>query len=322
MEKELISIVVPVYCEEENIIEFHNQLLNAIGGRDYDYEIIFVNDGSSDNSLEILKNLTAKDSAIKVINFSKNSGSYAAIEAGFTWSKGDAVAAISCDLQDPPSLIDQFVSKWRGGNDIVWGVRSGREDPIFKRIFAKYFYWMFRKIAFPDFPTDGMDCGLFDRRIIDYYLKLEDKHTIPFVTIYSMGFKQFRVPYHRKKRKLGVSGWPFWKRVKYAIDVSIGFSYFPIRLITAFGLFCALMGFLYAAIIIGLKIFFGIGGPGWSSLAVLILFIGGIQMIFLGILAEYIWRISDKVKNIPAYYIMEKFGFEEQSKDQRKKDKA
>ena len=314
--KDLISVVVPVYSEEPNIPVFYQEICKITDGKDFDIELVFVNDGSTDNSLQILQDLHNKDQRVKIINFSRNFGSYAAIEAGFAYSKGDAVMAISVDLQDPPSLITKFVAEWRKGNDIVWGVRAKRDDPYFKALFAKLFYWGIRKFVFKDFPDDGMDTGLFDRRIIKQYLRCQDRNSIPFFTIYSMGYNQARIPYKREKRKAGESGWPFWKRVKCAIDILVGFSYFPLRMITAVGLICAGLGLLYGIIIICLKIFAGIGASGWASLAVFILFIGGLQMFSIGIIAEYIWRMSDRVKNKPVYFVMDEVGFaEDQAKN-------
>jgi polyisoprenyl-phosphate glycosyltransferase len=312
--RDLITVVVPVYSEESNIPIFYEEICKATNNSDYDIEIIFVNDGSTDKSLAILQELHNKDSRIKVINFSRNFGSYAAIEAGFYYSKGDAVMAISADLQDPPSLITKFVKKWREGSDIVWGVRAERKDPFFKALFAKLFYWGIRKFIFDNFPDDGMDTGLFDRRIIEQYLRCQDRNSIPFFTIYSMGYEQSRVPYVREKRFSGESGWPFWKRVKCAIDILVGFSYFPLRMITAIGLICAGMGLSYGVIVVFLKIFAGVGASGWASLAVFVLFIGGLQMFSLGIIAEYIWRMSDRVKNKPIYFIKDEIGFDEKQK--------
>lgn len=306
--KKLISVVVPVYSEEGNLPVFYDKICEATKDKDYDIELIFVNDGSKDKSLEVLCELHKKDRRVKVLNLSRNSGSYAAIEAGFTYAKGNAVMAISADLQDPPAIINDFYQEWLNGYDIIWGVRDGREDPFFKSLFARIFYEIVRITAFPDFPKDGMDIGLFDRRIIDLYLGCKDRNSIPFFTIYSMGFRQKRIPYKRQKRLAGESGWPFWKRVKCAIDIAIGFSYVPIRFFTVLGLISALLAFLYAIIVICIKIFTSKAMGGWSSTVFLILFFGGLQMCFIGIVAEYIWRIYDRVKNKPVYFIMDEIG--------------
>lgn len=301
----LISIVVPVFNEEENLPRFYEEMTKSVEGADFDIDIIFVNDGSKDRSMEVLRGLHASDSRVKVLNLSRNFGSYGAIEAGLSFARGDAIMCISADLQDPPEIINKFVPLWRSGHEIVWGTRAGRDDPFFKALYARIFYWFVRKAAFSDFPEDGMDIGLFDRVVVDHYLQIGDRNSIPFFTIYSLGFRQARVPYRRGERYKGVSGWPFWKRVKCAIDIAVNFSYLPIRFITGAGTVCATFAFLYGLIIIGLKLFSQATVSGWSSLAVLILFIGGIQMVFMGIIAEYLWRTNDRVKNRPVYLVMD-----------------
>ncbi len=307
MKKNLISVVIPVYNEEENLPIFYERLTEAIKDKNYTTEIIFVNDGSYDNSWKIIQELAKKDNRVKGYNLSRNSGSYAAIECGFNHAQGNAVMSICADLQDPPEIINKFVPEWEKGNHIIWGTRDGRDDPFFKTIFANLFYSIIRKIAFPSFPKGGMDIGLFDRNIIEKYLTFKDRNSIPFFTIFSMGFKQVCIPYRREKRLHGESGWPFWKRIKCAIDIAIGFSYIPIRIITTVGILCAFIAFLYGGTIIASKLF-GIANfasEGWSSLAVLILFVGGIQMVFMGIIAEYLWRTNDRVKNFPVYMVMD-----------------
>lgn len=300
----LISIVVPVFNEQENLKQFYEQLTNAVQRSSYNIELLLVDDGSIDRSWEIIQVLAHMDDRVKGIGLSKNSGSYAAIEAGFTYAQGDAIMCISADLQDPPAIINKFLPLWKDGYDVVWGVRDGRDDPFFKSLLARLFYWLIRKTTFSDFPNDGMDIGLFDRRIIDAYLKIQDRNSIPFFTIYSMGFRQARVPYHRKKRIAGESGWPFWKRIKCAIDVIVSFSYVPIRLIAVVGMISSGLSFLYGLLILGLRLFKNSSMSGWSSLAALIVFIGGIQMVFLSIIAEYLWRTNDRVNNRPVFFVM------------------
>lgn len=304
--RKLISVVVPCFNEELNLINFYKALTDTADNQPYDIEIILVNDGSKDETYEVIKQLNFQDPRVRGINFSRNFGSYAAIEAGMRIAKGDAIMCISADLQDPPSIIEKFVPLWEDGNHIVWGVRAGRDDPFFKNLFALLFYRFVRLAAFPDFPKEGMDIGLFDRTVIDEYLKIGERNSIPFFTIYSLGYKQAQVPYRRAERVAGESGWPFWKRVKCAIDIAVQFSYVPIRLITGMGFAFAGIAFVYAIVILCLKLFSNATSTGWSSLAVLILFIGGIQMIFLGVLAEYLWRTNDRVKNRPSYLIMER----------------
>ncbi|NBO17829.1 MAG: glycosyltransferase [Proteobacteria bacterium] len=305
MGRPLISVVVPVYNEEANIANFYDRMCAAVKNQPYDMELIMVNDGSRDRSFALLKELAEKDGRVVAVNLSRNFGSYAAINCGWGMAKGDAIMSISADLQDPPEIINEFVPEWQAGNQVVWGVRDGREDPFFKSLFARLFYVVLRKTALPDFPKDGMDIGLFDKNVVKEYLEHREKHGIPFVTIYTMGFRQVRIPYQRKARVAGESGWPLWKRIKFAIDVLVDHSYVPIRMMTLVGAGVAMMALGYGVLLILLKLFFGHGGDGWTSLATLIVFMGGLQMLFLGIIAEYLWRISSDVKRRPAFYVMD-----------------
>lgn len=301
----LISLVVPTYMEEMNVQAFYNELLKATADVDFDLEVLFMDDGSTDNTFAELSKVAAMDKRIRVLRLSRNFGSYSAITAGFHQARGDAVIAMSIDLQDPPALIPQFVAKWREGFDIVWGVRADRSDPFLKSLYARIFYAIIRRFAFEDFPEDGMDTGLFDRRVIDIYRTLPERNSIPFITIFSLGFRQFRIPYARMARRAGVSKWPFWKRVKAAIDVLVNFSYAPIRLISLFGLGSSAFAFLLMVIVILNRLLFNIGAPGWPSTIVVVLFFGSIQMLMLGIIAEYVWRSSEQARARPRYIIME-----------------
>lgn len=305
MTRPLISVVVPVYNEEPNILHFYERLNSAVSGQDYDVEMVFVNDGSRDKSFELLKGIAEKDPRVVAVNLSRNFGSYAAINCGWKLAKGQAIMSISCDLQDPPEIINEFVPLWKSGHHIVWGVRDGREDYFMKSLLARFFYWVLRKTALPDFPKDGMDIGLFDRKVVELYLEHREKYGIPFVTIYTMGFRQAQVPYLRKARVAGESGWPLMKRIKFAVDVLVDHSYLPIRLMTLAGAGVAMLAMTYGVFLIMIKILFGYGGDGWTSLATLIIFMGGLQMLFLGIIAEYLWRASSDVKRRPAYYVMD-----------------
>jgi dolichol-phosphate mannosyltransferase len=239
MTRPLISIVVPVFNEEENIRNFYTRMAAAVEGQPYDMELIMVNDGSRDRSFELLSALAAEDPRVVAVNLSRNFGSYAAINCGWEMAKGDAIMSISCDLQDPPEIIREFYPLWQAGHHIVWGVRDGREDPFMKSLLAKFFYTVLRKLALPDFPKDGMDIGMFSREVVRQYLEHREKHGIPFVTVYTMGFRQARVPYVRTARLAGESGWPLMKRIKFAIDVIVDHSYTPIRTMTLLGGFVA-----------------------------------------------------------------------------------
>src|SRR6185503_13285127 len=205
----LISVVVPAMNEEENIGPFYQAVGSVLESlSDLDWEIIFVDDGSTDSTVERVLALRESDPRVGVLQLSRNFGSYAAIKAGFDYARGDAVITISADLQDPPELFPSFVKQWRDGSHIVWGVRQKRDDPWTKRVAANLFYRLVRKLALADLPEHGMDCGLFDRQVVDEFRKIKDKNSITFMTIYWMGFRQARIPYDRQNRKFGKSKWP------------------------------------------------------------------------------------------------------------------
>jgi len=304
----LISIVTPVYREAANIERFFERASAAVKDRDFDVEFIFVNDGSPDDSLAILRRLAATDSRVRVISFIRNFGAIAGYTAGARHSSGDAAVLIASDLQDPPELIPQMVERWRQGHDVVWAVRDGRDDPWLKTALAQSFYAVVRLLVFPDYPRGGTDVFLMSRRALDVFHSLPERDSSPFFAVYAYGFPEARIPYRRGPRTAGESGWPFWKRVKNAIDVITSFSYAPLRLISATGFVFAILAFLAGLIIAYRRLVLDLGTEGWPSLAVLILFIGGVQIMFLGILAEYLWRIAEQSRQRPRYIIGERIG--------------
>lgn len=305
----LISIVVPTYDEEGNIDTFYARVSAVLEPLGYDWEMIFVNDGSRDNTIAEILALRERDERVKLVSLSRNFGSYSAITAGFVYARGNAIASISADLQDPPELIAEFVKRWEAGADIVWGVRETRNDPGFKSFYANTFYWIIRRMVWPDFPPGGMDYGLFDRRVIELYNNTPYRNTIPFFAIYDMGFRQEQVLYHRQNRTVGVSKWTFTRRIKAAIDVLLDFSYTPIRIVTLFGYMVSALSIFYALLVIINRLLLGIGGAGWPSSVVIPAFLGGVNLIVLGMLGEYLWRAVEQVRERPRYIIMEQDGF-------------
>jgi len=274
-------------------------------------EIIFVDDGSSDKSFDIISHLSQKDARVKCLRFSRNFGSHAALLAGLRKACGAAAVIISADLQDPPELIRDLVEKWRQGYHTVWAVRESRKDPFAKKLFAATFYRLFRRIALPNYPPSGMDFGLFDRRILDNLKRLHEiNYFIPGLILW-LGFRQAYISYHRRSRHSGRSKWTVRKRTKNAVDAIVSFSYFPIRLISYTGFFVSLLAFLYVVFLVTRKLFFGLGTPGWVSVFVAVLFLGGLQLMMLGILGEYIWRTTDQVRSRPSYILMDQIGFDD-----------
>jgi len=313
---QLLSIVVPVYNEETNIEPFYRQLLGALAEVDMQAEILFVDDGSKDGTHEAIALLAKEDPRVKCLRFSRNFGSHAATTAGLRHARGDAAVFISVDLQDPPELIKAFVERWREGYHVVWGVRESRDDPWSKKTLARLFYALIRRIALPEYPPEGMDFGLLDRQVIDVFNSFEEADRIVPTILVWAGFRQAQIGYHRAARRSGVSKWPLRKRIKSAIDVIVSFSYLPIRFMSYFGMLVSLLGFGYGVFLIGRRLFFGLGEAGWPSVMVTVLFLGGIQLIMLGVLGEYIWRTSAQVRRRPLYIVMERIGFDDKKQGQ------
>jgi polyisoprenyl-phosphate glycosyltransferase len=304
----LISVVVPAMNEEENVGPFYEAVKAVTETLEFEWEIIFVDDGSTDSTVQRALALREKDPRVCVIQLSRNFGSYAALKAGLDYARGDACITISADMQDPPELFRSFTEYWQQGYHVVWGVREQRDDPWSKRVAASLFYRLIRRLALTDLPEHGMDCGLFDRQVVDTFCRIRDKNAITFMTIYWMGFRQARVPYHRQSRKFGTSKWPLGRRLKSALDVITAFSYLPVRVASYTGLAISIIAFVGAVIVLFDKLVLGVGELGWPSLMITILFLGGVQMLMLGMMGEYLWRISSEVRNRPEYIVMNQFG--------------
>jgi len=299
--------------EQDNIQPFYSAVKEVTDSlSDYDWEIIFADDGSTDTTVQRIMSIRENDPRVCILQLSRNFGSYAAIKAGFDYARGDACISISADLQDPPELFRGFTDLWRQGHHIVWGVREQRDDPWSKKVLASIFYRLVRRLALADLPDHGMDCGLFDRRVVDEFRKIRDKNSITFMTIYWMGFRQARIPYHRESRRFGTSKWPLGKRIKSALDVITAFSYLPVRLSSYVGLIISTIAFIGAVIVLFDKLVLGIGEWGWPSLMITMLFLGGVQMLMLGIIGEYLWRINTEVRDRPQYIVMKQVGFDKE----------
>ncbi len=311
--RRLISVVVPAMNEQDNVQPFYEAVKAVTDSLlDFDWEIIFVDDGSTDATVERIMAVRENDPRVCVIQLSRNFGSYAAIKAGFDYARGHACISISADLQDPPELFRSFAALWQEGYHIVWGVREQRDDPWSKKVLASIFYRLVRRLALADLPDHGMDCGLFDRKVVDVFRKIRDKNSITFMTIYWMGFRQARIPYHRESRQFGTSKWPLGKRIKSALDVITAFSYLPVRVSSYLGLIISTVAFVGAVIVLFDKLVLGIGEWGWPSLMITMLFLGGMQMLMLGIIGEYLWRINTEVRDRPQYIVMNQVGLDKE----------
>jgi len=300
-----ISIIIPIYFNEENLPETIPRLLGLKEKlHDYDLELIFVDDGSKDKSLEILLEHKKKyHSIIKIIKLSRNFGSMAAIQAGLKLSSGDCVGVISADLQDEPELFVDMIKHWEKGTKAVFAVRKDRKDSSQSKISSRIYYHLIRKYALPDFPTGGFDFFLIDKQVVNELNKIQEKNTNVMNLLFWLGYDYVTIPYVRQKRKKGKSRWTLSKKIKLVIDSFIGFSYFPIKLLPSLGIIFAIGSFIYGGYIFYQWAVGNVEIEGWTTLIILVSFIGGIQMIMLGILGEYLWRTLDETRKRPHYVI-------------------
>lgn len=309
----MISIVIPLLNEEENIDALYTRLTAASKTWGDDYEILFVDDGSFDNTLPMLVALTKSDPHIRAIELSRNFGHQAAISAGIRHASGDAVVVMDGDLQDPPEELSQFLDKWREGYHVVYAIRTKRKEHFFKRVAYKSFYRLLNLISNIDIPLDSGDFCVMDRKVVNVLNRemLEHARFVRGLRAYA-GFKQVGVEYKRDRRAAGEVKYTFRKLIKLAIDGLLDFSTFPLRLATYLGLFIAIPSFLAGIFFIFHRIFdFKVLGysptdtPGIASLAVGVFFLSGLILVMLGVIGEYIGRIYFEVKKRPFYIINE-----------------
>ena len=306
MSHPVFSIVVPIYNEEEVLPELHRRLKASMDTIGATYELVFVNDGSRDRSLAILQDLAARDAAIKVIDFARNFGHQAAITAGMDLAAGDAVVVIDADLQDPPEVIAKLAEKWREGYEVVYAVREKRQgDSLFKRATAAAFYRLLRRVTSVDIPVDTGDFRLMDRRAIEAFKGLRERHRFVRGLVSWIGFRQTGVSFVRDERFAGVTKYPLRKMLKFAFDGLTSFSFAPLQLAMYSGFVTAFAAFLGILWVVWVKLFTQEALPGWASQIVCTLLLGGIQLISLGIIGEYIGRIYDEVKGRPLYITRE-----------------
>lgn len=305
MNHKLISIVIPMYFEEEVASECYTRLTNVALRNNLNYELIFVNDGSTDNTLQILEELAKKDSHVKIISFSRNFGHQIAVTAGIDKSKGDAVIIIDADLQDPPELIPEMIKLWGEGNDVVYGKRKKRDgERIFKLATAKLFYKFLNKMSSVSIPIDTGDFRLIDRKVVEALKKMPEHNRFLRGMSSWIGFKQIPLEYERKERFAGETKYPLKKMIKFAEDGIFSFSSKPLKVVEHLGfdtILIALIVFMYLLIKVSLGS--SISSIGWISTLTIACFIGGIQLISIGIVGEYIARIYDESKCRPLYIV-------------------
>lgn len=311
-----ISIIVPIYNEEKVLACLYGRIIKVLEHLGLTYEIIFINDGSYDNSLKIIKEFNENNRRVKIISFSRNFGHQIAVIAGLRYASGACVIVTDADLQDPPELIIEMVDKWKQGADVVYGIRRSRKENLIKRICYKIFYRFLSKVSLVNIPLDAGDFCLMSRRVVIEMKKLCEED--PFVRGLRawVGFKQVGIEYDRAAREIGESKYNFKQLTKLAFDGILSFSRVPLSAATFIGFIVssASIGYALAIAVIRLLIALDIISannliPGWATLVCSMMFLVGLQFIFLGILGEYIGRIFMQIKNRPLYIVEEELGF-------------
>jgi len=305
-----VSIVVPMFNEEGNLDYLFGRLEPILEQLQCRYEIICVNDGSTDNTLDKLLQYRKKDSRIKLVNFSRNFGKDTALTAGLHYSRGTAVIPIDSDLQDPPELIKDLLAKWHEGYDVVYAVRRKRYgEPLMKRLMAKLFYKFINLFSETPIPKNTGDFRLMDRRVVEVLNQLPERTRFMKGLFAWVGFKQTGITYDRQPRYLGKTKWNFWKLWNFALDGITLFSTSALKMWSYLGMIISLVSFIYAMFLIIRTLILGRDVPGYASIMVVVLFLGGLQLISLGILGEYLGRVYAEVKKRPLYIVSKSYGF-------------
>ena len=298
-----LSIVIPVYFNAESLDELFDQLILVeaeLLRREILLELIFVDDGSLDDSFNHLINIKRKRPETKLIKLTRNFGAVHAFKCGLKYVTGDCFMVFAADLQNPTSMIIPLVEKWKFGSKFTICVRSGRDDPIFTKIYAKVFYKLLRVIAIKNYPSNGYDIALMDRKFLPYLLE-SSKNAYTHILIYWLGFKPDVIYYHRPKRIYGKSKWTLSKKIKVFIDVMLGFSVVPIRVISIIGFIVSALSFIYGCYITIYVFFNGATVPGFATIVTILTFLLGLIILMLGVIGEYLWRIFDESNLRPEY---------------------
>ena len=303
-----ISLVFPVYNEEQVLPVLYDRVRELLVQLPYEAEVILVNDGSRDGSLELLKRFHAADPRFKVIDFSRNFGHQVAITAGIDFATGDAVILLDADLQDPPELLPQFLQQWEAGYQVVYAVRRKRKEHLFKRMAYATFYRVLQRISNIAMPLDAGDFCLMDRVVVDTLKAMQERNRFVRGLRSWAGFQQIGLEYDRAQRHSGEVKYTMSKLMRLALDGIFAFSYFPLQLASYTGFIISGASFLGILVYLYREIFVGGEPRGFPTLVILILFLGGIQLISLGVIGEYIGRIYDEVKRRPTYVVKQTYG--------------
>ncbi len=298
-----ISIVVPVYYNSDTLELLYDDMKARILDKLGDYEIVFVDDGSGDNSWEIMNSIKAKDKNVVCVKLSRNFGEHAAILAGLSVCTGDCAVTKQADLQEDSTLILDMYESWKRGNKVVLAIRESRDENPVKKFFAGCYYWLVRKTINKDMPQGGCDCYLVDRQVIEVLQRMDEKNSSLTLQVMWVGFKSEKIYFHRKDREVGKSRWTLAKKVKLVIDSMMSFTYFPIRFIATLGLIFSLCSVVGIILVIKEKVTEGTPILGYASIMCVMLFGFGLAFIMLAVLGEYIWRALEESRKRPPFII-------------------
>jgi glycosyltransferase involved in cell wall biosynthesis len=298
-----LSVVMPVFNEQENLIALHTRLSGVLKQTGLSYEIIFVDDGSRDGSLELLRDFAADDPYVLVVELARNFGHQVAISAGLDHARGNGVIIMDSDLQDPPEALPQFIAKWREGHDVVYAIRAQRKEHWLKRTAYAAFYRLLQRVANIDIPLDAGDFCIMDRRVVDLLVGMPERNRFMRGIRSWVGLDQVGLAYERHARQAGKPKFTFVRLVYLALDGLISFSYVPLRVITMLGFCVSLLSIVLAVFYAIKKLTVGLNPPGFATLIVAIFFLAGMQLITIGVIGEYVGRIFEEVKRRPLYVV-------------------
>ena len=299
-----ISVVAPAYNEQEVLEEFHRRVSTVLAGLGCDYEIVLVNDGSRDATLALMHALRARDPHVSVVDLSRNFGKEIALSAGLDHTNGEVVVILDADLQDPPELIPAMLEHWREGYDVVYGVRTQRDGETWlKKLTAKYFYRVIKSVSRVNIPSDTGDFRLMTRRAVQAVGQLREEHRFMKGLFAWVGFPSVPLHYRRDARAAGTTTWNYWKLWNFALEGITSFTVAPLKVATYLGLSVAVLALLFAGFVVWKALVFGDPVRGYPSLMAVTLFLGGVQLISVGLLGEYVGRIFNEVKQRPLYLV-------------------
>ena len=303
-EQPVVSVVTPAYQEAKSLPELYQRLSNIFDKEGVSWEWVIIDDHSRDDTFSVISDLAARDARVRGIRLARNAGSHMALTCALYQARGKCAIALAADLQDPPETIPELLAEWRAGAQVVWAARAKREGESATKVgMARIYYWLMRNIVgFIEMPAEGADFFLLDNRVLDAFRQFRESNVSILALITWMGFRQTVIPYTKQARRHGESGWTLRKKLKLLVDSITAFSYIPIRLMSYVGFAVAFGGFAYALFVI-FNALTGTPPAGWTTLIVIVLVIGGIQMMMMGVLGEYLWRTLDESRHRPRFIV-------------------